>query len=133
MDLFLFFIKNNIEFLCLSIPLITTAVCFKILKISIKTTSIILLLSLLSNTFFVLKYGKFDLNSIEHFFPYLASFLWLFAEYLLEKSKEKETNEIIDKEEARKYLVTSIQVNRKITDIENISTFLKQGSSTLAN
>ncbi|MBE6713878.1 MAG: hypothetical protein E7575_01150 [Ruminococcaceae bacterium] len=68
------------------------------------------------------------MNSIEHFFPYLASFLWLFAEYLLEKSKEKETNEIIDKEEARKYLVTSIQVNRKITDIENISTFLKQGS-----
>lgn len=84
MELLLFLLERNSSFFVASIPLILTFLLLKIFKLPSKPIIICILLNLLASIFFWIKLRDISV-ALYQSVPYVSSFIWLWAENILEK------------------------------------------------
>lgn len=90
MEFIIYMIKGSFYFLIASMPLILVFIQLKCFKIQLKATTYCLLLNVIISIFFWTKLKDINL-AIYQSIPYVCSFLWLWAESVLQK-KENNSN-----------------------------------------
>lgn len=85
MDLLQFFGAHIVNFWVASVPLLLTFFQLKVFKLPVKPTFTCVALCLIVSCFFWIKLNDFHLFMYQAF-PYVASFLWIWAEHKLAKA-----------------------------------------------
>ncbi len=89
MDFFIYMFEHIWSFGVSSVPLILVFLQLKIFKHSLQSVISCLLLNLLLSVFFWIEIQEIGII-IYQGIPYISSFLWIWAEHILQKSREKE-------------------------------------------
>lgn len=86
MDFFLYLLERFFSFFVASVPLILTYLLLRIFKLPPKSITICILLNLLASIFFWIKLRDISV-ALYQSVPYISSFIWLWAENVLEKGQ----------------------------------------------
>ena len=89
MDFFLYTFEHVINFGVASVPLILTFLLLKVFNSPPKSITVCLLLNLLVSVFFWLKLKDINI-ALYQSVPYVSSFIWIWADGVLRKSREND-------------------------------------------